>query len=147
MRLADHLHMPVMTAVMTTFPYSVSPDDPVDAVERLMEEHAIRHIPVQVDGKVVGLISERDLHHRGHGPLPLRDRRRASAVMLRDPFVVEINTSLAEVLEEMARRHIGCAIVLRHGKLAGIFSSTDACRVLAAVLRDRFPEGGPGDAA
>jgi len=141
--------MPVVAEVMTTFPYSVHPDDPVDGVERLMNEHLIRHVPVQVEGKVIGLISERDLHHLVHGALPRTDKQRilARAVMLRDPFVVDISASLAAVLEEMAHRHIGCAIVLRHGKLAGIFSTTDACRVLAAVLRDRFPEGDPGDAA
>ena len=33
------------------------------------------------------------------------------------------------------------AVVVRHGKLAGIFSTVDACHLLAEFLRDRFPEG------
>jgi CBS domain-containing protein len=52
-----------------------------------------------------------------------------------------MTTPLDEVTSEMATRHVGSAVVLRHGKLAGIFSTVDACRLLAEFLRDRFSEG------
>jgi CBS domain-containing protein len=55
--------------------------------------------------------------------------------------VVEMSAPLDEVAGEMAARHIGSAIVVRHGRLAGIFSAVDACRLLAEILRDRFGEG------
>lgn len=148
MKLADHVRMPTVAAVMTPFPYTVNAGDPVAKVERLMAEHQIRHVPVLDGEKLVGLISERDLHHQVHSSLPKQDKARihARAIMLPDPYTVEITASLADVVGEMATLQIGCAIVLRHGRLAGIFSCTDACRVLEEVLHERFPDGNP-DAA
>lgn len=148
MKLADHTRMPTVAAVMTPFPYSVQVGDAVGEVERLMAEHQIRHIPVLDGERVVGLISERDLHHQVHPSLPARDKARihARAVMVGSPYTVEISAPLADVVAEMATAHIGCAIVTRHERLAGIFSTIDACRILEEILRERFSDGHP-DAA
>ena len=147
MDLRDYRHMPPVSAAMTPFPYHVQADDPISEVERLMEEHRIRHVPVQDGGRVVGIISQRDLHHLVNPALPRRDHQRIRArdILVPDPYVVEMTAPLDEVLAEMARRQIGSAIVVRHGRLAGILSATDACRVLAEVLRHRF--SGSDDAA
>jgi len=141
--LRDYRRMPPVAAAMTAFPYHVQAEDPISEVERLMEEHGIRHIPVQDDGRVVGMISDRDLHHLVNPALPRRDRERIRArdILVPDPYVVEMSASLLDVVEEMARRQIGSAIVLRHGRLAGVLSTTDVCRVLAEILRQRFPSG------
>ena len=66
--------------------------------------------------------------------------------MLPDTYLVEIDAPLARVASEMADRHIGSAIVVRRGKLAGILSVTDVCRVLAELLDEIYPTG-DGDAA
>ena len=147
MDLRDYRHMPPVSAAMTPFPYHVQADATVSEVERLMGEHGIRHVPVQDGGRVVGIISERDLHHLVNPALPRRDRDRIRArdVLVPDPYVVEMNAPLDEVVAEMSRRQIGSAIVVRHQKLAGILSATDVCRVLAEIMRQRFPGG--GDAA
>jgi hypothetical protein len=42
----------------------------------------------------------------------------------------------------MAERHIGSALVTKHGKLVGMFTSTDACRALVQVLREVQEEFG-----
>ena len=143
MDLRDYRRMPPVAAAMTAFPYHVQAEDPISEVERLMEEHGIRHIPVQDGGRVVGMISDRDLHHLVNPALPRRDRERIRArdILVPDPYVVEMSASLQNVVEEMARRQIGSAIVLRHGRLAGVLSTTDVCRVLAEILRQRFPSG------
>lgn len=143
MDLRDYRHMPPVSAAMTPFPYHVQADAAVAEVERLMQEHGIRHIPVQDGGRVVGIISERDLHHLVNPALPHRDRERIRArdILVPDPYVVEMNAPLDEVLAEMSRRQIGSAIVVRHQRLAGILSATDICRALAAILRQRFPGG------
>ena len=56
--------IPIVGAVMTSFPYFVGADDPVAKLEAMMDDHGIRHLPVQENGKLVGIVSERDLHHR-----------------------------------------------------------------------------------
>lgn len=143
MHLADYERMPSVGAAMTPFPYSVGPDASVLEVEYLMQTHRIRHVPVQDDGRVLGVVSERELHQLVHAALPDTDksRLRIRHLLGQDPYVAEMATPLDEVAQEMAERHVGSAAVLRHGKLAGIFSSVDACRLLAEFLRDRFSEG------
>jgi acetoin utilization protein AcuB len=141
--LRNYRHMPPVAAAMTPFPYHVQADDPISVIERLMEEHRIRHVPVQDGGRVVGILSERDLRRLVSPALPDRDRERIRArdLLSADPYVVEMSAPLDDVLEQMARRQIGSAVVVRHGKLAGILAATDACRMLAEVLRQRFSGG------
>ena len=139
--------IPYVGSVMTPFPHFVDTDDPVTEVERLMSEHGIRHIPVQQNGRVVGIVSQRDLYHLLDRFVRETDkgRIRARDVMLDEPYIVAFDTPLNEVAVEMAKRHIGSAIVLHHEKLAGILSATDICRILAEILESEFSS--PGDDA
>jgi len=63
-----------------------------------------------------------------------------------DPYVVDLEERLDTVLAELARRHIGSVLVTRCGKLAGIFTATDACELFASYLRERL-HAGEGDTA
>jgi CBS domain-containing protein len=74
-----------------------------------------------------------------------KSRIRARDIMLDEPYIVAFDTPLNEVALEMAKRHIGSAIVLHHKKLAGILSATDICRILAELLESEFSS--PGDDA
>lgn len=149
MELRRYTHAPQVGTAMTPFPHFVKSGDSVEDVEQLIREHGIRHVPVQDGGRVVGIISERDLRRLVNPSLPAvnKARIRARAVMLADPYVAEVDAPLARVVSEMAERHIGSAIVVKHGKLAGILSVTDVCRVLAEILDDLFPVGNGNDAA
>jgi CBS domain-containing protein len=141
--LRDYDRMPPVGAAMTPFPSSVRSDAPVTEVEELMASHRIRHVPVQADGQIVGIVSERDLRRLINPALPAADKQRIRVrdVMQRDVYVVEIGTPLATVLGEMAERRLGSAVVTRNGKLVGIFSTVDACRILARELEERFLGG------
>jgi acetoin utilization protein AcuB len=132
--------IPHVGSVMTPFPHFVNSDDQVSAIERLMAEHNIRHIPVQEDGRVVGIVSERDLAHLVNRLVPETDKGRVRArdIMLDDPYTTGFDTPLNKVALEMAERKIGSAIVLHHEKLAGILSATDICRILADILEAEF---------
>jgi acetoin utilization protein AcuB len=141
--------IPYVGSVMTPFPYFVDTDNEVGEVERLMGEHQIHHVPVQQNGRVVGIVSERDLYHLGDRFLPIADRARIRArdIMACDPYTVAFDTPLNEVALEMARRHAGSAIVLHHEKLAGILSATDICRILAEIFESEFSPDTGDDAA
>ena len=140
--------MPRVGAVMTSFPYSVDIGEGIAGIEAMMDEHGIRHLPVQQNGRVVGVVSERDLHHRiGRGaPAEQKARLTARDVMVGEPYVVSFSTPLNEVVAQMALRRIGSAIVMRRGKLAGILSAVDVCRIFAEYLTAWFPGAG-GDLA
>lgn len=141
--------MPVVGAVMTSFPYFVEADETVAEIERLMVERGIRHLPVQEKGKIVGVVSERDLHHIvGHDASAAeKNKLRARDVMVADPYVVAFNSRLSEVVSQMALRHIGSVVVVRRGKLAGILSTVDVCRIFGEFLEAIFPEGAGNAAA
>jgi acetoin utilization protein AcuB len=131
-------HCPSMAAVMTPFPFSVQADDPVARAEELMKEHGIRHVPVRQGQELVGVLSERDLALRA-GAGSARETLRVRDVCVMDAYVVDISARLDAVALAMAERQIGSALVTKHGRLAGIFTVTDACRALGELLRQLFP--------
>jgi acetoin utilization protein AcuB len=138
--------MPVVGAVMTSFPYFVEVDDTATKMERIMDEHGIRHLPVQEKGKVIGIVSERDLHHyvKREAAQAEKNTIQARHIMIPHPYVVPFRAPLNEVVFEMARRRIGSVIVQRQGKLAGILSAIDVCRILGEYLESMFPGGRRG---
>jgi len=62
-------------------------------------------------------------------------------VCVEDPYIVPASTPVAVVAATMATRHIGSAVVTKKGALVGIFTATDACRVLAQLLAPEKPSG------
>lgn len=137
-------HMPSIKTVMTPFPYAVDIDDPVTRAEEIMREHGLRHVPVEEAGELVGVATHRDIALLVNPALDAKSRARirVRSVCTLHPYVVDLNASLAEVLFEMAGRHIGSTLVVRKGKLVGIFTVTDACRTLGAILKVRFRRDG-----
>ncbi len=124
-------------AVMTPFPYAVDSNAPLRRARQMMHEHDVHHLPVQQGKKLVGVLSDRDLK-RALDPslgLPPADELFVDDVMVHDPYVVEAKTPLDEVLLEMADARIGSALVVKEGKLVGIFTANDACRAFGMHLR------------
>lgn len=138
-------HMPSVKLAMTPFPYCVDADASLADARAMMVEHEIHHLPVTDDGALVGVISGREVA-LGTAIASARDpskepRVREACVL--HAYVVEDDTPLDAVLAYMADHRLGSALVTRRGKLVGVFTVTDACRVLGAWLRARFP--GPPD--
>ena len=131
-------HMPTIKLAMTTFPWSIDIEAPAEDAWATMLEHRIRHLPVTENDALVGIVSERDLRlalRPGVEPGEFRVRQ----VCEEDAYVVSDDTPLDLVVREMAERQIGSALVQRRGKLVGILTHTDVCRVLAELLESRFP--------
>lgn len=143
-------HMPQMVAVMTPFPHHIDAQAPLNEAVAMMEAHEIRHLPVLHQGDVVGVISERDLeraHIPGH---PLRDETElvVGDLCRRRPLFVDVADPLDRVLDALADKRLGSVLVLKDGELAGVFTASDACRLMAELLRDQFHPPPPGtDAA
>jgi acetoin utilization protein AcuB len=133
--------MPVMASVMTPFPYYVEPGDSLRRARELMAEHEVRHLPVLEHHKLVGILTDRDMK-RALDPalgLPPRDELFVRDVYVPQPYVVDSGAPLDHVLEHMATHHIGSALVTKRGRLAGIFTAMDACRVYCEHLRRLGP--------
>jgi acetoin utilization protein AcuB len=138
--------IPSIGSVMSPFPYVVHVDDSLRVARALMVEHGVRHLPVKDGDTLVGVLTDRDLK-RALDPdlgLPPKDELFVKDVFVRDAFIVDFAEPLDHVLDELTRRHIGSALVTRKGRLVGIFTLADACRIFCAHLRALFPSG-PGD--
>lgn len=127
-------------SAMHPFPHTIGTRQTLDIALGIMREHNIRHLPVQESGVLKGVLSERDID------FALRvDKKEPQDILVdscysSEPYVVAETTPLAEVATHMAQEHIGCALVTENGSVIGIFTTVDACRVLAEVLSGRFEQ-------
>lgn len=137
---------PSIGTFMTTFPYAVDADAEVLEARRLMLQHRIRHLPVVRGDELVGLVSDRDIKLM-LGPEfdnPNPHEITVADVMIDEPYVVDLDTPLAEALRHMADTHIGAVLITRSGGLAGIFTASDACRHFASMLEHEATAPGAG---
>ena len=140
--------IPSVGSVMTPFPHVIHVDDSLRVARTMMVEHDVHHLPVKDGDTLVGILTDRDLK-RALDPdlgLPSKDELFVKDVFVGDAFVVDFAEPLDNVLEQLAARHIGSALVTRKGRLVGIFTLVDACRFLCQHLRAMFPNK-PGDDA
>jgi len=103
----------------------------------MMRELAIRHLPVLQDERLVGLVSERDLKAAASLPEAEAKTLTVGDVMKRDVFVASADMQLSEVASEMAEGKLGSAIIVdAGGNVTGIFTTTDALRILAGLAEE-----------
>jgi acetoin utilization protein AcuB len=142
-------NMPLIKSVMTPFPYSIESDQTLNEATAMMAEHKVRHLPVMEHGSLVGVIADShiELHRNSATSSPGPEAERVGDVCDMRAYVVELTTPLDSVLQHMSEKHIGCTLVVKGGRLAGIFTTTDACRHYGALLRTLCRPGGGNDAA
>lgn len=119
---------------MTMSLYTIDRHASLRAAHELMRERQIRHLPVLVNDRLVGILSDRDLHLIES----LRDIDPATVTveeaMTPDPFTVEPGAALDRVAFAMAKHKYGSAVVVEKGKVVGIFTTTDALWALLGLL-------------
>ena len=137
-------HVPPIKTVMTPFPLAVSVHDSALHARDMMREHKVRHLPVKNQHELVGILSERDLRTCDASELP---HRTVAEFYADRAYTVESEEPLDNVLGAMADLHIGAALVVHKGHLAGIFTTTDACRWFATYLHEQFRPAPGNDVA
>lgn len=141
-------HVPLMKSVMTPFPYSIDANATIREAQAMMSDHDIRHLPVKDNGKLISVITDRDIKLATHHTLERNiDELRVRDLCVAEAYIVDLTERLDSVLLRMAQRHIGSALVAKNGKLVGIFTTTDACICYGEYLRSLFPTGNGHDAA
>ena len=131
--------MPVVGSVMTRSPVSVPIDATVRIAEDMMIDNEVRHLPVTDSEVLVGIVSDRDIAFSSNvSESDLADRLRVRDVCSLDVYAVPPDEPLEAVLSEMVERQLGSVVVTEHGKIAGVFTVTDACRYFAEYLRAHF---------
>jgi acetoin utilization protein AcuB len=130
--------IPQIKKYMTADVQTIGDEQPMAVAHRLMREQHIRHLPVLHQGKLVGVVSDRDL--RLIETLQDVDPTKVtvSEAMTPDPYVVGPEAGLDEVVSTMAAKKYGSAVVRDNGKVVGIFTTVDACSAFAELLTTRL---------
>lgn len=116
--------MLTVAELMTPCPVTVREDDPVRVAASLMAAGVtpIRHLPVLREGKLVGIVSHRDLVRAGE-----KAHTRVGEVMSTRLHAVSARTPLRRAIDRLVAHRIGALPVLdNEGNVVGIFSVTDA---------------------
>ncbi|MEK7254248.1 MAG: CBS domain-containing protein [Bacteroidota bacterium] len=131
--------------LMTKNVLTVTPDDKVDRVFFLFHFESIRHLPVMEKGKLVGILSDRDLKkvvgsrkafvEKPDGSTLTLLSRKVKNIMRRGVITIgpEQRAAAAAI---MAKRKIGALPVLEKGKLVGIITATDILRAFVKLCND-----------
>jgi acetoin utilization protein AcuB len=127
--------MPPISRYMTRQPWTIERGANLEAAHQLMRSHAIRHLPVMDAGKLVGMVSERDLHLmetlQDVDPLEVK----VDEAMTEQVYTASPDEDTADVVDRMAAHKLGSIVVMTGDRVDGIFTSIDALYVLASVLR------------
>jgi acetoin utilization protein AcuB len=130
--------IPQIRKYMTTDVQTIGDEQPMSVAHHMMRQQHIRHLPVLHDGKLIGVVSDRDL--RLIETLQDVDPTKVavSEAMTTDTYVVGPDAGLDEVVARMAANKYGSAVVTDHGHVVGIFTTVDACSALADLLSTRL---------
>jgi acetoin utilization protein AcuB len=121
---------------MTRRPIAVAPGDACRTVLLMFREQGIRHAPVVEDGRLVGVVSDRDLLRgapRLVGELEAEVADEASTctiaeIMSGEPLTCSPNDAIDVVARRIQDLHIGCLPVISDGVLIGVITVTDLLR-------------------
>jgi acetoin utilization protein AcuB len=123
--------------VMTSCPYKIEVDCSHKQALELMNLRGIRHLPVVDQGELVGVLSKRDLELSSVLFASSETGSGIRELCAKNPYIVASDQDLGQVAREMSERKIDCALVSdAEGNLVGIFTTTDACRLIHLILEE-----------
>jgi acetoin utilization protein AcuB len=115
---------------MTKEPITVEPDDLLIRAAHKMQSGGFHRVPVVSEGRLVGIVSERDLReHRGQ-----LEHTKINGAMTENPLTVTPATTLEEAAQILLERQIGGLPVLVEGRLVGIITTSDILKAFLDVM-------------
>ena len=136
--------------LMTSKVFTVEPHDMIDRVFFLIHYEKVRHLPVIEKGKVIGIVSDRDLY-KTLGPKSNSNSievasnetelhvipKRVQNIMRRGVLTISPDSYASEAAAMMVENKIGALPVVKDDKLVGILSSTDILKVFSKIEKAR----------
>lgn len=130
---------PMVEVYMTKAPEVIDSDRPLRDAQGMMDLLDIRHLPVVQYGKVIGIISNRDIQLA----IGMNESSASSCsvdeICHKELYIVDPQTPMRKVAAIMAIKRYGSAIVMDGDALVGIFTTVDACRALSSLLESNAP--------
>ena len=128
--------------IMATEVTTIERNDSLQLAKDIMTLGRVRHFPVMDDGKVVGVVSQRDLYKASLGSVMKYGEKAQHAflegiaikeVMTDPPVTIAPHASVQEAARLMMEKKIGCLPVLEGAKLVGIVTETDMLKLVVEM--------------
>ncbi|MGH7819606.1 MAG: CBS domain-containing protein [Candidatus Binatia bacterium] len=115
---------------MTRDPVTVGQFETLAAAREKMEAGGFRRLPVVDDGRLIGMVTDRDLREH-HGYLK---ETKVTGAMREDVVTVSPSATLESATQRMIERRVGGLPVVEEGKLVGIITVTDVLKAFLDVM-------------
>jgi acetoin utilization protein AcuB len=129
--------------IMTSDPASCGRDTPLGEIIGVMKTHACRQVPVVENGRVVGIVTDRDVRLAMNSPFTLHERSQdqamlkditAEACMTPNALCIDVNETAQQAAKLIMEYKFGGLPVTREGKLVGIITTTDLIKSYLTLL-------------
>jgi acetoin utilization protein AcuB len=127
------IHELTIADAMTTTLHTVNAEQNLKFALDRMQEHNIRHLPVLKGGKLIGILSERDIRFLESYEKIAPEQLIIEEAFTEGAYTVGPSTSLREVCADMSMKKISSALVLNQGELVGIFTWIDALKIIGDI--------------
>ncbi len=129
--------------IMTVPVVSISPEVTLQDAYRTMQNKGIRHLPVVAGGKLVGVITDRDLRLATStlAPTPFPAGSKVDGSMCRTVETADPLDPVEEAARKMRVKKIGCLPVVEDGRLVGIVTGLDLLDALMRMTGADKPSG------
>jgi len=131
---------------MRTSMILVGPTDSVRAAWQLLREHRIRHLPVVEQGRLVGIITDRDIRlifpsgavgQREQDPHAVLEKISVRDIMTERVITVTPEASIADATRLLLKHRIGGLPVVQGDRLVGIITKTDILAAFVEIVEGR----------
>ncbi len=137
MLVGERMSKPVIT---------ISPETPIAEVMNMMKVEHVRRFPVVKEGKLVGIVSDKDILNASPSPVStlsiwemnyLLNKITVNEVMMKNVMTVTEDTPIEQAARIMADNKIGGLPVMRDGGVVGIITETDLFKMFLEIMGAR----------
>jgi CBS domain-containing protein len=136
--------MRTVNDLMTVNPTTISPNESLRTIIGMMKSEGYRQLPVVDQGKLIGMVTDRDVRLVINSPMVLHDREQDEALldkitaegcMTPNPITVSPNTPVHRAAEMLSVYKFGALPVIENNVVVGIISVTDFLNYVAKEAR------------
>ncbi len=133
----------LINEIMHREPVTISPETKLFRAYEIMHEKNIRHLPVLENGKLVGIITDRDLRSATSklAEIPFQPGDEVSEIMIKEVQTVHPLDPVDVAAKIMRENKIGCLPVMENNELIGIVTVTDMLDALLMLTGVHRPSG------